>query len=97
VQGFFCLFYARGVGKIKQAKKALHRVGKKQVLGGVGKKPLERWGALDGWDAKNSAKRSYFKRITRKPLDYSLAPMGVIPCLMDSGKMETKKARAIRF
>jgi len=49
-----------GLGKIKKAKKALYSVGKKQVLGGVGKKPLERWGALDGWDANTSAKRSYF-------------------------------------
>jgi len=49
-----------GVGKIKQAKKALHRVGKKQVLGALGKNHWsvgERW---VGWDANNSAKRSYF-------------------------------------
>jgi hypothetical protein len=35
--GLFCLFYVRWVGKIKQAKKALQRVGKKQVLGALGK------------------------------------------------------------
>ena len=93
---FLPVLCARG-WEDKTGKKSFAPRWKKQVLGGGGKKPLERWGALDGWDANNSAKRSYFKKITRKPLDYSLAPMAVIPCLMDSGKMEAKKARAICF
>jgi len=59
--------------------------------------PLMRWGALDWVGETTSAKRSYLKKITRKPFDYFLAPMGVIPCLTDSGNMETKKALAIRF
>ena len=46
-RAFFAFFMSDGLGKIKKAKKVLHSVGKKQVLGGVGKKPLERWGALD--------------------------------------------------
>ena len=56
-----------------------------------------RWGALDWVGETTSAKRSYLKKITRKPFAYSLAPMGVIPCLTDSGYMETKNAQAIRF
>jgi len=68
----------------------------KQVLK-THKIPLVRWGALDWVGETTSAKRSYLKKITRKPIAYYLAPMGVIPCLTDSGNMETKNARAFRF
>jgi len=68
----------------------------KQVLK-THKIPIVRWGAMDWVGANNSAKRSYLKKTTRKPFAYYLAPMGVIPCLTDSGNMETKKAQAIRF
>ena len=68
----------------------------KQVLK-THKIPLMRWGALDWVGETTSAKRSYLKKTTRTPFAYYLAPMGVIPCLTDSGNMETKNARTFRF
>ena len=68
----------------------------KQVLK-IHKIPLVRWGALEWVGETTSAKRSYLKKATRKPIVYFLALIEVIPCLTDSGKMETKNARAFHF
>ena len=51
----------------------------KQVLK-THKIPLVRWGALDWVGKTTSAKRSYLKKATRKPIVYFLALIGAIPC-----------------
>jgi len=51
---------------------------------------------LGGWNYFSEAFLFKTKK-PRKPFAYYLAPMGVIPCLTDSGNMETKNARTFRF